>query len=182
VQPKPADKADLLFIIMNRRDYMIVLVRCDDRLIHGQCIVHVISDFSVGKIYVIDNFTANNKILKSVFKKAAPPGIDTEAITEDASVEIVKSEIHTASKTLVLMKTPRSAVKLFENIPELKKELNIGPMSNRKNTMKATNYAYLTPDEVEAIRSLDKMDVRVYFNQILEQKTIEAKELAGVLA
>jgi len=37
---------------------MIKLVRCDDRMIHGQCIVRVIGDFQIERIIGVDNFTA----------------------------------------------------------------------------------------------------------------------------
>ena len=53
------------------------------------------------------------------------------------------------------------------------KELNIGPMSSRKNTKKATMYAYLTDEESAALDEMARMGIRVYFNQILEQKTEE---------
>ena len=60
---------------------MIQLVRCDDRLIHGQCVVRVISDFGIGHIVVCDDFVAGNAVLKNVFLLAAPSGVKTEVLS-----------------------------------------------------------------------------------------------------
>jgi mannose/fructose/N-acetylgalactosamine-specific phosphotransferase system component IIB len=46
-------------------------------------------------------------------------------------------------------------------------------MSNRPDTKKATIYCSLTQAEAAAIRQLTAMDVRVYFNQVITQKTVE---------
>ena len=54
---------------------MIKLIRCDDRLIHGQVIVRVISSFDINKIVIVDDFTASNEVLKSVFALATPPPV-----------------------------------------------------------------------------------------------------------
>ena len=41
---------------------MISLVRCDDRLIHGQCMTKIVKDYDIKKIMVIDEFTALNPV------------------------------------------------------------------------------------------------------------------------
>jgi len=51
---------------------VIVLVRCDDRLIHGQCMTVLVKGNQIERIIVVDNLTASNSILRSVFKAAVP--------------------------------------------------------------------------------------------------------------
>jgi mannose/fructose/N-acetylgalactosamine-specific phosphotransferase system component IIB len=156
---------------------MIRLVRCDDRLIHGQCIVRVITDFNIEKILIIDDFVACNQTLKSIFMLAVPPQIKANILKSDEASAVIYKYLNNDDKVMILLKSPEVALKLFDMIPELKKELNIGPMSNRKQTTKATSYAYLLENEAAAIRTLAKMGVRVYFNQVLGQKVIEWKEI-----
>lgn len=85
---------------------MVVLVRCDDRLIHGQCMTVIIQHYAVKRIIVVDDFTANNPILKTVFKSAAPPSIETDVFTVDASAAKIASALSDDVRTLVLMKSP----------------------------------------------------------------------------
>ena len=156
---------------------MISLVRCDDRLIHGQCIVRVVADFGIRHIVVVDEFVAGNPVLKSIFMMAAPEGVKVDIETaEDAAKNLDEYESSTAG-TLILMKSPEVALELYERCPNLKKELNIGPMSNRPNTKKATMYCYLTDSETAAVEKLCDLGVRVYFNQVTDQKTVEWKEI-----
>ena len=152
---------------------MIKLIRCDDRMIHGQCIVRVLGDFGIKRIIGVDNFTANNAILKRIYQLAVPPGIDGDIFTEEEAIKEIKAHLTSQETTLVLLKSPLSAVKLFNAIDNLRPELNIGPMSSRKETKKITMYAHLNQEERTALDSLSAKGVRVYFNQVIDQKSEE---------
>jgi len=142
-------------------------------MIHGQCIVRVLGDFKIERVIGVDDFTANNMVLKKIYEIALPPHISGGVFTKaEALVEIQKS-IDGAKHSLVLVKSPETALSLFRKTDLLPKHLNIGPMSSRKDTVKATMYAYLTEREIVAIEELTAMGVRVYFNQIIDQKTEE---------
>ena len=39
---------------------MINLIRCDDRLIHGQCMTRLVQHYFIKNIIVIDEFTPTN--------------------------------------------------------------------------------------------------------------------------
>ncbi len=156
---------------------MIILNRVDDRLIHGQCIVRVIIDFKIEKIVIIDDFTASNPVLKNIFYLATPP----QAKSVIYSIEETKTElsqyIENNENVLLLMRSPTVALKLFEIHSNLKKELDIGPISYRPDTVKVTPYAYLSREEIDAIKKIEERRVRVYFNQTIDQKIIEWNEV-----
>ena len=156
---------------------MIILNRVDDRLIHGQCIVRVIIDFKIEKIVIIDDFTASNPVLKNIFYLATPP----QAKSVIYSIEETKTElsqyIENNENVLLLMRSPTVALKLFEIYANLKKELDIGPISYRPDTVKVTPYAYLSREEIDAIKKIEERRVRVYFNQTIDQKIIEWNEV-----
>ncbi len=156
---------------------MITLNRVDDRLIHGQCIVRVIIDFKIEKIVIVDDFTASNPVLKNIFYLATPP----QAKSVIYSVEETRTElpqfIDNNENVLLLMRSPTVALKLFEIHSTLKKELDIGPISYRPDTVKVTPYAYLSREEIDAIEKIEERRVRVYFNQTIDQKIIEWNEV-----
>lgn len=156
---------------------MITLNRVDDRLIHGQCIVRVLIDFKIEKIVIVDDFTASNAVLKNIFYLATPP----QAKSVIYSIEETRTElprfIANNENVLLLMRSPTVALSLFEIHPDLKKELNIGPISYRPDTVKVTSYAYLSTEEINAVRKIEERRVRVYFNQTIDQKIIEWNEV-----
>lgn len=49
---------------------MLTLIRCDDRLIHGQCMTVIVKAYDIEEIIVVDNFTATNSVLKTVFQNS----------------------------------------------------------------------------------------------------------------
>ncbi len=160
---------------------MIRLVRCDDRMIHGQCIVRVLGDFGIQQIVGVDDFTASNVVLKNIYQLAVPPGVQSDVLTTADAVAALPEHSASGATTLVLVKNPETALALFRGCPALPKELNIGPMSSRKDTTKVTLYAYLTAGEIAALDEMTAMGVRVYFNQLLEQRTEEWPALRASL-
>ena len=51
---------------------MIVFIRCDDRLIHGQCKTKIIPLNKITRVIGVDDATAANPMLKRIFEMAAP--------------------------------------------------------------------------------------------------------------
>ena len=47
---------------------MIVFIRCDDRLIHGQCQTKIIPLNKITRVIGVDDATAANPMLKRIFE------------------------------------------------------------------------------------------------------------------
>ena len=144
---------------------MICLVRSDERLIHGQCMQFIVSDYSIKRIIVVDDMTATNALLKSIFQNAVPKAIQAKVYTVDESIPVIREAIDNNEHTLLLMKNPRTYIPILEQIRELKNDLNIGPQMARKG-IKCVDYATLHPKDVEACKRLTEMGIRVFFNSI----------------
>lgn len=144
---------------------MICLVRSDERLIHGQCMQFIVSDYSIKRIIVVDDMTATNALLKSIFQNAVPKAIRAEVYTVDESISVIREAIDNDEHTLLLMKNPRTYIPILEQIKELKNDLNIGPQMARKG-IKCVDYATLHPEDIEACKRLTEKGVRVFFNSI----------------
>lgn len=144
---------------------MIQLIRCDERLIHGQCMQFIVSDYSIKKIIVVDDMTASNPILKSIFTTAVPPTIDAQVYSTQESIEVIKEALKDEVNTLLLMKNPRTLVKILEQVEGLPQALNIGPQMARDG-IKCADYATLHAQDIEACKTLTEKGIRVYFNSI----------------
>jgi mannose/fructose/N-acetylgalactosamine-specific phosphotransferase system component IIB len=145
---------------------MLKLVRCDDRLIHGQCMTYIINEYTIRNIIVVDDFTATNAIIKSIFTSAIPKSISASVHTLEGSKEAIVAAMNDESSTLLLMKKPQTYVQLRERIDSLPDSLNIGPQTIRNGCIICTPYAALNQEEADACRTLTKQGVRVFFNSI----------------
>ncbi|MFI3283946.1 MAG: PTS sugar transporter subunit IIB [Erysipelotrichaceae bacterium] len=144
---------------------MIALVRCDERLIHGQCMQFIVSDYSIKRIIVVDDATASNALLKSIFTTAVPPTLTANVYSIDEAVNEIKGALSDNVSTLLLMKYPRVYETLLSKVSDLQMALNIGPQMAR-NGVKCVDYATLFPQDIEACKSLTNKGIRVYFNSI----------------
>lgn len=144
---------------------MICLVRSDERLIHGQCMQFICSDFSIKEIIVVDDMTASNPILKSIFETAVPKAIKASVHTTAGATDKIKEALTNNVNTLLLMKHPRTLVQLRTNVEGIPAELNVGPQMAKKG-IKCADYATLAPEDIEACKQLTDMGVRVFFNSI----------------
>ena len=145
---------------------MLKLVRCDDRLIHGQCMTYIINEYAIRNIIVVDEFTATNLIIKSIFTAAIPKSISASVHTLVSSKEAIEVALKDDSSTLLLMKKPQTFVQLREMVESLPDSLNIGPQTIRNGCKICTSYAALNQEEADACKTLTHQGVRVYFNSI----------------
>lgn len=156
---------------------MLTLARCDDRLIHGQCMTVIVQEYDIRRILVVDDFTASNPILKTVFQTAVPSNLEGDVYTIKDALPQISAAMQDDKKTLLLMKSPvvyRDLKRLMEALPN---ELNIGPMSNRKNSKEATPTAFLLDEEACAINDLVNMGVHVFFRQLPIHKAVEWEDI-----
>ena len=91
---------------------MISLVRCDDRLIHGQCMTVIVKAYDIQEIIVVDQFTATNAVLKTVFKTAVPPSMKADVFTVPDALPKIREALDNNVRTMVLMKSPVVYVEL----------------------------------------------------------------------
>ncbi len=158
---------------------MISLARCDDRLIHGQCMISVTKEYDIKRIIVVDDFTASNAILRVVFETAVPSNMKASCYTQEQAVNPIKDAMLNSENTLILMKTPQVYLGLRKIINGLPNNLNIGPMSSKKGAISVAMGTYLLPEEVEAIKELVNSGVHVYFKQTQSTPLTEWDELVS---
>jgi PTS system mannose-specific IIB component len=138
----------------------IVHVRVDDRLIHGQVATRWATGLKVNRIMVIDDKVAVNEVEKSVLRMAAPTGVNTSILTVDKAANNIKNGNYQGQRVLVVIKTPEVAVQLL-NAGLVVKQVNIGNLSNRPNTVQIKKSVSLSESERKAVDFLLEKGVEV---------------------
>lgn len=118
----------------------ITVLRCDDRLIHGQCIVKVLNDYKIDYIILVDAFTASNPVMSNIYKMSVPPNVHLDVASAQSAIALIEQAEKSSERTLVLVKDPIIALELQKNCTVLPKALNIGSMSNRKGTKRLLTF------------------------------------------
>lgn len=156
-----------------------MLVRIDDRLIHGQVVVGWTRSAGVTCILVVDDKTAGDKIQCSLMRMATPAGLKAEFLTVADAAEKLAANGYPNESLMILVKGPRTVLALLDkgvNIPGL----NIGNLRSAPGKLKLLSHVYATPEELEDWKELDRRNVRLSaqilpdqgrtdFNQVLKK-------------
>ena len=129
----------------------LLLVRIDDRLIHGQVMTAWMKTLPAKQIIVVDNKVAKDDFMLFVLQNAAPSGIKVIALTEDEALQKLQGGLDVPS--FVLAKSPLSLKKLVENGIDIK-AVNIGGMGMKAGRSKLYKNIAASDEEREVFREL----------------------------
>lgn len=154
----------------------IALVRVDDRLIHGQVVVKWLRYLGADEIWIVDDQLSVDGFLQSILRLAAPPGVHVEvAAAHDASRLLTRAS-EQGHHTLLLVKSPQTALALFEQGLQFG-ELNVGGLGAGPNTTRVYKSVSLSPPQLASLRCLQEQGVRVYFQMVPEERSVDLSEV-----
>lgn len=156
------------------------LVRIDDRLIHGQVIAVWCNHKPFTRIVIIDDQVASDTFMQQVLKMAAPPNITVDVLGVEEAIDVLSQDTVKPETTMLLMKTPETARRLYENGLQYG-ALNIGGMGGgpgRKNVFK--NIA-MSKEEIETLKHLMNEGVDIILLTVPGEKSKKFSELASKL-
>ena len=151
----------------------IVLFRIDERLVHGQVVTAWLGHSQAEEIFVLDDATAQDGLLRSVVKMAVPSHIDVQVAAVEEAAELL-AELEPEDKVMVVVKKPASARKVLENYQGAALEINMGNAGMAAGRSKLSSSVYLTADEVEELRCIEELGHAVYLQTVpgTEKKTL----------
>ena len=153
----------------------VVLYRIDDRLIHGQVMTAWSKVYKSTNIICVDDETARNEMLCSIMKMAVPSDYAVHILTTEDAIKEIKAEPE-SKRTIVLAKTPGTMLDLAKSGVGMK-ELNVGNIGqgpNRKPIMRSTQ---VSPSELDQLKELQKMGVKVYLQVFPDEKAVNLSDL-----
>ena len=149
----------------------IKMVRIDDRLIHGQIVAAWVKSLALERVWIIDDGTANDTFLKNVMKMVAPANTEL-VISPMSEIEQLAPKYDSDEiNTLILMKYPYVAEKLFASNITFKK-LNVGGIGANSERKKVYKNISMTDEEIETCRNMIKNGVDVYIQVTPDDKQI----------
>jgi mannose/fructose/N-acetylgalactosamine-specific phosphotransferase system component IIB len=129
----------------------IVLVRVDQRLLHGQVAVGWAPRLDAEHILIADDALAADAFGREVILSAAPPDLTVEVTpVDDVPGRLPELE---DDRTILLVRNPSMLLRLIEQgvaIPEV----NVGGLHWREGARRFLDYVFVTADDVAAFRKL----------------------------
>ena len=154
----------------------LVLVRIDDRLIHGQVVTQWMSAVHGSRILIIDEPLLKNAMMVRMLKAVAPTGItvDVEALAD--AVEDLKQETEKKENLVILVKVPEVLEALIDSGIKIPKIIlgGIGLTPQRKRFNKNVS---ASADEVACMKRIIQKGVPMYYQLVPSDKAVNVENL-----
>lgn len=149
-----------------------VLVRVDDRLIHGQVVTKWVKQTKCNKIVIVDDEISKQEFLANIYSMAAPPGIVVEIKSVTQAVEEWNINNTDNSRILLLFKSIATAKELWEKGISIE-TLQIGGIGAGPGKKVVYQTVSLSEEDVKNLLAMHKQGVKVEFQTIPEENKVE---------
>lgn len=153
-----------------------LLVRVDDRLLHGQVVLGWRHRLGFTSFWIADDAVASDALEQEILRSALPDGA---ALVVRSLQEFLRGEADPG---------PGPAVLLIRGLAELRRlvaggfaptEVNLGGLHHRPGARRVLDYLFLTEDDAQAIRDLRDRGIRLYAQDLPGSRRVEAEDLLG---
>jgi PTS system mannose-specific IIB component len=154
----------------------LVLVRIDDRLIHGQVVTQWVKHTNGNRILIVDDKLVNDKIMLRVLKAAAPPGIAVDVMTIADAQTLLKEDAAPDERIIILVKTPDVLEKLSDGGVTFK-HIVIGGMGLTPQRKRYNKSLSASEEEVASMKRMMQKGITMTFQLVPEVGAISGDKL-----
>lgn len=153
----------------------VVLVRIDDRLIHGQVMTSWLNYTGANKIMIIDDGVAVDPFMKSVLKTCVPANVRLATFgVEKAAVRLKKG--FAGDKCIVLVKYPETLHRLMKE-GVLFDEINIGGMGVSGTRTKFFRNISASEEEKKMLKEMVEAGAKISVRIIAEDSATDISKM-----
>lgn len=153
---------------------MIVLVRVDDRLLHGQMAISWTKHLQADTILIANQAAVNDEFTMMSLRLAKPRGV--QIIIQDLAqaFHYLREASDSESRVMVVVKNLRDAQCILEQFPMIA-ELNIGGLRSRSHVLRIQDSVALNAADIELCQKIGER-VHIYVQEIPSEKRKAIRE------
>ena len=148
---------------------MIIGVRIDGRLIHGQVANLWTTKLNISRIMVVDNVVCDNAIEKGGLKLATPSGVKLSVLPVEKAAANILAGKYDSQRLLIVAKKPETLYELVEaGVPI--EEINVGNMSHSATTKSITKSINVDDNDINYFNKLNEKGVKLVAQMVPSDK------------
>jgi PTS system mannose-specific IIB component/fructoselysine and glucoselysine-specific PTS system IIB component len=152
------------------------LYRIDDRLIHGQVVVGWGQPLNLGFIALVDDEVAGSEWEQELYRMGVPPDMDVYFATPDDASRLLDQWNADQRPGILLTGDIDTMRRLIELRPTIK-TVNLGGIHHRAGRTLKLRYVYLSPQEEEALRALERTGVVVTAQDVPSARAVPLEDV-----
>ena len=155
----------------------IVMLRIDDRLIHGQVVTMWTRRLSADTIVVASDAVAKDTFIAKVLRMAAPAGMKVDVLTMEQTLSAFKDTKYDKAKVLLLVKSPEDAKSLLDGGLGVK-TVNVGGMGAKAGASSLYKNISASPAQVAILQELTQRGIVIEFQILPDSERVTFDKLA----
>ena len=155
----------------------LVMIRIDDRLIHGQVVVGWGSVLNPDRILLSSDEVAAVEWQRTIYLSAVPDHLHASVLTLDDTVKALTSNEFGDEKVLLLVDSPKSIIYLVENGVEIT-EVNVGGMHFKPGKNQISPFIFVDEEDIANFKILCEKDIKLEGRDVPTRSPVD---IAGVL-
>jgi mannose/fructose/N-acetylgalactosamine-specific phosphotransferase system component IIB len=155
----------------------IVLLRVDERLIHGQVVVGWGGAMGFGRIVVADDAIAASDWEQELYALAVPPEMEARFVPVDEARALLPSLRADPAETVVLVRDVATLARLAEGGALDGDEVNLGGIHHAAGRDRVLPYLFLDDGDRARLRALAAAGTRVTARDLPASRRVPLEEL-----
>lgn len=155
-----------------------IILRIDDRLIHGQVIAGWVRPLGIESLILASDKICQDKWACNAYRLAIPEGLEFFCTGIKQCVKYVAES--NKKRAMIIVETAKEASDLVDEGLKIK-EINIGGLSYREGSREIAPYIYLSAEDIKSVVHLYQLGIKVTGKQLPNSTAINVvKNLTGV--
>ena len=155
----------------------LVLVRIDDRLIHGQVVVGWGKALHPERIALCSDEVAHSDWQRAIYLSAVTEDMEASVLTVDETVEAFQKDEFKSERVILLADSPKAIVSLVEQSVPIT-SVNVGGMHFKPGKKQIANFIFVDDEDIENFRILHSKGISLEGRDV---PTCAAVDIAKVL-
>ncbi|MFM1654967.1 PTS system mannose/fructose/N-acetylgalactosamine-transporter subunit IIB [Brevibacillus sp. B_LB10_24] len=160
---------------------MIVKMRIDDRLLHGQVAYSWKSALSYNAIVIASDEAANDDVRKMALKLCCPDGVKLATRTIEEAAALLKNPKLEPMRVFVICAKPKDAYELLERIEE-KPVVNVGGMQMADDKVLLSPAVYVSKEDIEYLDKIQAKGIELEVRQVPSEHAKDYSALKSKLS
>jgi PTS system mannose-specific IIB component len=138
----------------------IVLIRIDDRLVHGQIVEGWLKTISIDVLLVVSDLVAKNKMQQMLMSITLPSEVIFDVKTRRAAVDAILNKQYGKKKIMILVMQPSDALYMIEKGIDIK-SINVGGMHFFEGKRQLLYNIFVDNKDVESLYKIHSKGIEI---------------------
>lgn len=147
----------------------IVLLRVDDRLVHGQVVTKWVQQSGAKKIIIVDDMLAANTYLSNVYKMAAPQGIEVTTMSTKDFIDSLNENKFRDQPIMLLFKSIANLKQAFD-LGFKTEKVQIGGIGASAGKKLVYHTVAMNDEDAKQLQEIANQGVEIYFQRVPDDR------------